>query len=149
MALCKRRCFAVTERVLIVDDVPLQRPRLEMMVTVAGGDTALGILTHPGQAAADCVVLDLVMPGLDGLGARVEEPNAPGELLPLLADNGQVRPFDEIKGEAIRFAAAHSGRRIPEAARQSSIGRSTLDRKLEMLEIALSAHRNASSVSVR
>ena len=146
----------MAERVLIVDDDPLQRRRPEMMVTelgyalvVAGGDAALAILTHPGRAAADCVVLDLVMSGLDGLGALVEEPNAPRALLPLLADHGQVRPLDEIKGEVIRFAPAYSGRRLFEAARRRVIGRSTLDRKLETLEIALSAHRDASSVAVR
>jgi DNA-binding NtrC family response regulator len=146
----------VAERVLIVDDDPLQRRRPEMMMTesgyalvVAGGDAALAILTRPGQAAADCVVLDLVMSGLDGLGALVEEPNAPRALLRLLADHGQVRPLDEIKGEVIRFAPAHSGRRLFKAARRRVIGRSTLDRKLETLEIALSAHHDASSVAVR
>lgn len=87
-------------------------------LVVAGGDAALAILTRPGQAAADCVVLDLVMSGLDGLGALVEEPNAPRALLPLLADHGQVRPLDEIKGEVIRFAPAHSGRRLFKAARR-------------------------------
>lgn len=89
------------------------------------------------------------MSGLDGLGALVEEPNAPRALLPLLADHGQVRPLDEIKGEVIRFAPAHSGRRLFKAARRRVIGRSTLDRKLETLEIAASAHHDASSVAVR
>ena len=67
--------------VLIVDDDPVQRRLLEAMVqrfgyqavTAEGGDAALRLLG--GSQPIDCVVLDLVMPDLDGLGvlARMRE----------------------------------------------------------------------------
>jgi DNA-binding NtrC family response regulator len=72
----------MAERVLIVDDDPVQRRLIENMiarfgyeaVTAESGDAALAILADTG-AAIDCVVLDLVMPDLDGLGvlARMRE----------------------------------------------------------------------------
>jgi DNA-binding NtrC family response regulator len=66
----------VAERVLIVDDDPVQRRLLENMVSksgfdpmvVAGGDAAVALLGDPAAPPIDCVVLDLVMPDLDGLG---------------------------------------------------------------------------------
>jgi DNA-binding NtrC family response regulator len=71
----------MSEVVLIVDDDPVQRRLLEAMVqrfgyrslTVAGGDAALALLN--GGETIDCMVLDLVMPDLDGLGvlARMRE----------------------------------------------------------------------------
>lgn len=69
--------------VLIVDDDPVQRRLLEAMVErfgyqpllAEGGDAAISLLTGPAPAHIDCVVLDLVMPDLDGLGvlARMRE----------------------------------------------------------------------------
>jgi DNA-binding NtrC family response regulator len=64
------------QRVLIVDDDPVQRRLLENMVTRAGfetvvaegGDAAVTILTGAEGAGIDAVVLDLMMPDLDGLG---------------------------------------------------------------------------------
>lgn len=64
----------MAERVLIVDDDPVARRLVETMVsragyepvTADGGDLALSILAE--GAPIDCVILDLVMPDLDGLG---------------------------------------------------------------------------------
>jgi DNA-binding NtrC family response regulator len=71
----------MSETVLIVDDDPVQRRLLEAMVgrfgyqalVAEGGDAALALLGGPQRV--DCVVLDLVMPDLDGLGvlARMRE----------------------------------------------------------------------------
>ena len=66
----------MSEVVLIVDDDPVQRRLLEAMVqrfgyqalVAEGGDAALNLLTGPDAARIDGVVLDLVMPDLDGLG---------------------------------------------------------------------------------
>jgi DNA-binding NtrC family response regulator len=71
----------MSESVLIVDDEPVQRRLLEAMVqrfgyqamVADGGDAAMALLG--GAQRIDCVVLDLVMPDLDGLGvlARMRE----------------------------------------------------------------------------
>jgi DNA-binding NtrC family response regulator len=70
----------MSETVLIVDDDPVQRRLLEAMVqrfgyravVAEGGDAALRLLT---ETPVDGMVLDLVMPDLDGLGvlARMRE----------------------------------------------------------------------------
>jgi DNA-binding NtrC family response regulator len=69
--------------ILIADDDAVQRRLVENMVQKCGyeplvvesGDAAVALLTAPDGQAIDAVVLDLVMPGLDGLGvlARIRE----------------------------------------------------------------------------
>ena len=62
--------------VLVVDDDPVQRRLIEAMVSrfgyqamlAEGGDAAVRMLTGPQGPSIDCLVLDLVMPDLDGLG---------------------------------------------------------------------------------
>jgi DNA-binding NtrC family response regulator len=73
----------MAEIVLIVDDDPVQRRLLEAMIQrfgyqamiAEGGDAALKLLTGATPVRIDCMVLDLVMPDLDGLGvlARMRE----------------------------------------------------------------------------
>jgi DNA-binding NtrC family response regulator len=66
----------MAERVLIVDDDPVQRRLVENMVQRCGyeaivvdnGDAAVARLTAEDAPAIDALVLDLVMPGLDGMG---------------------------------------------------------------------------------
>ncbi|RUW59919.1 sigma-54 dependent transcriptional regulator [Mesorhizobium sp. M7A.F.Ca.US.008.03.1.1] len=66
----------MTGSILIVDDDPVQRRLLEAAVTrfgysaivVDGGAAALDILDGPGAREVSVVILDLVMPGLDGIG---------------------------------------------------------------------------------
>ena len=64
------------ERILIVDDDPIQRRLLEEAVrrfgheprAIESGQEAVRILTGPEAQSIDLVVLDLVMPDLDGMG---------------------------------------------------------------------------------
>ena len=69
--------------ILIADDDAVQRRLVENMVQKCGyeplvvenGDDAVALLTAPDAQTIDAVVLDLVMPGLDGLGvlAKIRE----------------------------------------------------------------------------
>src|SRR4030088_1307805 len=69
--------------ILIADDDAVQRRLVENMVQKCGyetvvvdsGDAAIAMLTAPDAKAIDAVVLDLVMPGLDGMGvlAKIRE----------------------------------------------------------------------------
>src|SRR6201747_1130317 len=69
--------------ILIVDDDAIQRRLVENMVQKCGyeaivldsGDAAIAMLTAPDTQPIDSVLLDLVMPGLDGMGvlAKIRE----------------------------------------------------------------------------
>src|SRR5260370_11549134 len=69
--------------ILIVDDDAVARRLVENMVQKCGyetivvesGDAAIAALTAPDAQPIDAVVLDLVMPGLDGMGvlAKIRE----------------------------------------------------------------------------
>ena len=69
--------------ILIADDDAVQRRLVENMVqkcgyetlTVDSGDAAIALLTAPDARPVDAMVLDLVMPGLDGMGvlAKIRE----------------------------------------------------------------------------
>ena len=69
----------MSERILIVDDDPVQRRLLDNMVRKFGyepliaetGDAAVAMLNDESRHI-DAVVLDLVMPGLDGLGVLAQ-----------------------------------------------------------------------------
>jgi DNA-binding NtrC family response regulator len=66
----------MTGSILIVDDDPVQRRLLEAAVTkfghsaivTDGGEAGLEALDGPGARDVSAVILDLVMPGLDGIG---------------------------------------------------------------------------------
>jgi DNA-binding NtrC family response regulator len=69
--------------ILIADDDPVQRRLVENMVQKCGyetlvvdsGDEVIALLTAPEAQTIDALVLDLVMPGLDGMGvlAKIRE----------------------------------------------------------------------------
>jgi DNA-binding NtrC family response regulator len=65
-----------------------------------------------------------------GCHARAAEPAAP---IKVLAENGNVRPLEEIERDVIRLALSKSGGCVTTAAKQLRMGRSTLYRKLPEL----------------
>lgn len=79
----------MTGSILIVDDDPVQRRLLEAAVTkfghsaivTDGGEAGLDVLDGPNARDVSVVILDLVMPGLDGIGVlkamREREINLP------------------------------------------------------------------------
>jgi DNA-binding NtrC family response regulator len=79
------------EVVLVVDDDPVQRRLIENMVqrfgydalTADGGDAAAAMLCGPQGARIDCVILDLVMPDLDGMGVLARM-RAAGRAVPVI-----------------------------------------------------------------
>jgi DNA-binding NtrC family response regulator len=73
----------MTATILIADDDAVQRRLVENMVrrsgyeaiVVEGGDAAIAALTTSDGPVIDALILDLVMPGLDGMGvlAKIRE----------------------------------------------------------------------------
>ncbi len=83
-------------RILIADDDPIQRRLLESLcnrfgyeVEAAGdGEAALARLKSQSAPKIDLLILDLVMPGLDGLGFLARLKSA-GETLPVIVETTQ------------------------------------------------------------
>ena len=101
----------MTHTILIVDDDPIQRRLLDSMINRLGymtriaerGEQALEILTGPDGEGIDLVVLDLVMPGLDGMGVLSRLRQA-GKAVPVIVQtaNGSI----ETVISAMRAGAA-------------------------------------------
>ncbi|NVO15198.1 MAG: sigma-54-dependent Fis family transcriptional regulator [Rhodoplanes sp.] len=109
----------MAERVLIVDDDPVQRRLLEAMVgklgfeavTASGGDAAMALLSDPNAPAVDAVVLDLVMPDLDGLGVLAALREA-GQSVPVIvqtAHGGIDTVVSAMRAGAVDFVVKPVG----------------------------------------
>jgi DNA-binding NtrC family response regulator len=130
-------------------------------VVLAEGDE-IGVNEFPQIAAqvaagadAPIVPAPQAQAGLDGLLLHEGAPTAPpvahaaAGALALLDPAGEVRPLDDIEAEAIKFAIAHYRGQMSEVARRLQIGRSTLYRKLESLNIDERDFKVWSEVAVR
>src|SRR5215216_2997942 len=113
------------EAILIVDDDPVQRRLLEAMtgrfgyqaLTADGGDAALTLLCGPEAPRIDCVILDLVMPDLDGLGvlAKMRERGLRIPVIVQTAHGGVDNVVSAMRAGAADFVVI-AGRRPPESA---------------------------------
>src|SRR3981081_653481 len=98
--------------ILIADDDAVQRRLVENMVQKCGyealvvdsGDAAVALLTAQDGQTIDAVVLDLVMPGLDGLRVLAKIREA-GLNLPVIVQTAHGG-IDNV-GSAMRAGAVH------------------------------------------
>ena len=105
--------------ILIVDDDPVQRRLLEGMLQRFGyetltrdnGDAALALLDAPEGARIDCVILDLVMPNLDGLGvlAKMREAGITVPVIVQTAHGGIDNVVSAMRAGAIDFVVKPVG----------------------------------------
>src|SRR5690242_20790113 len=101
------------DTVLIADDDPVQRRLVQSMVerfgyeavTVEGGDAAVRLVTGDGARHIDCMVLDLVMPDLDGLGvlARLREAGSDVPVIVQTAHGGIDNVVSAMRAGAVDF----------------------------------------------
>jgi DNA-binding NtrC family response regulator len=109
----------VSERILIVDDDPVQRRLLENMVrrfgydplVAEGGDAAVALLTAADGAPIHAVVLDLMMPDLDGLGvlAKIREAEIPVPVIVQTVHGGIDNVVTAVRAGATDFVVKPVG----------------------------------------
>src|SRR6266446_3884430 len=134
----------MAERILIVDDDPVQRRLLENIITRAGyealiaegGDAAAALLTGAERARIDAVVLDLVMPDLDGLGVLAKM-RAAGLSIPVIvqtAHGGIDNVVSAMRAGATDFVVKPVGAERLQVSLRNALAASALQGELLRLK---------------
>src|SRR6195256_5152135 len=133
----------MAERVLIVDDDPVARRLVENMmsragyepVTAEGGDLALAILTG-GKTRIDCVVLDLVMPDLDGLGvlAKMREAGLDVPVIVQTAHGGIDNVVSAMRAGAVDFVVKPVGAERLQVSLRNALATRALEGELKRIK---------------
>ena len=133
----------MAERVLIVDDDPVARRLVENMVsragyepvTAEGGDLALAILTG-GKTRIDCVVLDLVMPDLDGLGvlAKMREAGLDMPVIVQTAHGGIDNVVSAMRAGAVDFVVKPVGAERLQVSLRNALATRALEGELKRIK---------------
>jgi DNA-binding NtrC family response regulator len=129
--------------ILIVDDDPVQCRLLEGMLQKFGyetltrdnGDAALALLNAPEAARIDCVILDLVMPNLDGLGVLAKMRQA-GIAVPVIvqtAHGGIDNVVSAMRAGAIDFVVKPAGAERLHVSLRNALNTSALEGELNRI----------------
>ncbi len=145
--------------VLIVDDDPVQRRLLEAMVTrfgyqaitADGGDKAAALLTGPKAASVDCVVLDLVMPDLDGFGllARMREAGLDTPVIVQTAYGGIDNVVSAMRAGASDFVVKPAGSERLQVSLHNAIATRALAGEVQRLKRKRDGTLNLTDVVTR
>src|ERR1700761_5958288 len=105
--------------ILIADDDAVQRRLVENMVQKCGyeavvvdsGDAVIAALTAPDAPPVDALVLDLVMPGLDGMGvlAKIREAGLNVPVIVQTAHGGIDNVVSAMRAGAVDFVVKPVG----------------------------------------
>ena len=130
--------------ILVVDDDPVQRRLLEGMVqkfgyeveTVEGGDAAATLLFGPQGAGIDCVILDLVMPDLDGLGvlARLRQNAIDVPVIVQTAHGGIDNVISAMRAGAVDFVVKPVGAERLQISLRNALNTSALEGELKRIK---------------
>ncbi|MEA2993848.1 MAG: hypothetical protein QOD40_2768 [Alphaproteobacteria bacterium] len=134
----------MAETILIVDDDPVQRRLLEAMasrfgyeaITAEGGDAAAALLTGADAPRIDCVILDLVMPDLDGLGvlARMREAGLRVPVIVQTAHGGIDNVVSAMRAGAVDFVVKPVGPERLQVSLRNALAASALEDEVTRLK---------------
>jgi DNA-binding NtrC family response regulator len=134
----------MSEVVLIVDDDPVQRRLLETMVqrfgyqaiTAEGGDAAVKLLVGSESVRIDGVVLDLVMPDLDGRGvlARMREAGLNIPVIVQTAHGGIDNVVSAMRAGAIDFVVKPASAERLQVSLRNALANKALAGELQRLK---------------
>ncbi len=134
----------MAECILIVDDDPVQRRLLENMVRkfghdpvlAEGGEEAARLLTSADGPRIDCVILDLVMPDLDGLGllARLREQGSAVPVIVQTAHGGIDNVISAMRAGAIDFVVKPVGPERLQVSLRNALNASALAGELQRIK---------------
>jgi DNA-binding NtrC family response regulator len=149
----------MSEIVLIVDDDPVQRRLVEAMVqrfgfralTADGGDAALSFLIGDQAARVDCVVLDLVMPDLDGLGvlARMRQAGLDTPVIVQTAHGGIDNVVSAMRAGAADFVVKPAGPERLEVSLRNALATKALAGELQRVKRSRDGTLSLSDVITR
>jgi DNA-binding NtrC family response regulator len=131
-------------RVLIVDDDPVQRRLLDNMVRKFGhepliaesGEAAVTLLTGQDTERIDCVVLDLVMPDLDGLGvlARLRKAGSNVPVIVQTAHGGIDNVTSAMRAGALDFLVKPVGAERLQVSLRNALEKGALEDELARIK---------------
>jgi DNA-binding NtrC family response regulator len=129
--------------ILIADDDAVQRRLVENMVQKCGyealvvdsGDAAIAALTTPDAQAIDAVVLDLVMPGLDGMGvlAKIRDAGLNVPVIVQTAHGGIDNVVSAMRAGAMDFVVKPVGLERLQVSLRNALNASALKGELQRI----------------
>jgi DNA-binding NtrC family response regulator len=130
--------------ILIVDDDPVQCRLLEGMlhkfeyetITRDCGDAALSLLAGPDGGAIDCVILDLVMPNLDGMGvlAKLRQASINVPVIVQTAHGGIDNVVSAMRAGAVDFVVKPVGAERLSVSVRNALNASALEGELARMK---------------
>jgi DNA-binding NtrC family response regulator len=130
--------------ILIADDDAVQRRLVENMVQKCGyettvvdsGDAAIAVLTAPDAPAFDAIVLDLVMPGLDGMGvlAKIREAGLSIPVVVQTAHGGIDNVVSAMRAGAQDFVVKPVGLERLQVSLRNALNASALKGELQRIK---------------
>ncbi len=130
--------------ILIVDDDPVQCRLLEAAlhrfeyetVTRDSGEAALSLLAGPDGGAIDCVILDLVMPNLDGMGvlAKMRQSAIKVPVIVQTAHGGIDNVVSAMRAGAVDFVVKPVGAERLSVSVRNALNASALEGELARIK---------------
>ena len=126
----------MTTRILVADDDPVQRRLLDAMirrfgyepVTVDGGEAAMRLLEGKDGPGIGCVILDLVMPDLDGMGvlSRLKERGIDTPVIVQTAHGSIDAVISAMRAGAVDFVVKPAGAERLQVSLRNALAQSVL-----------------------